>query len=142
LTFGTPDSNGKGAQSLGTLTARAVSADVRLGVTLTDVRNKADLSDYAGSLQGAASLRITDRLNGPGLDEAATLGDLTLTFPVPCTATAGPADIGSTCTVATTADAITPGMVPEGKRTIWELSQVEVRDGAGAPFAREGLFVP
>ena len=46
------------------------------------------------------------------------------------------------CTVATTADAITPGMVPEGKRTIWELSQVEVRDGAGAPFAREGLFVP
>ena len=34
--------------------------------TITDVRSKTTLNDYTGQLQGRVSLRITDRLNGPG----------------------------------------------------------------------------
>ena len=50
-----------------------------------------------------------------------------------------------------TADAVTPGSVPEGKRSIWELGQVQVFDGgpdgvASTPgnslFAVQGVFVP
>ena len=68
---------------------------------------------------------------------------------VPCTATAG--DPGATCSVTTTIDAVTPGTVPEGKRSIWELGQVEVYDGGRTAwrqpppntlFARQGVFIP
>ena len=54
--------------------------------------------------------------------------------------------------LSTSADAIIPGSVPEGERSIWELGQVEVWDGGpdGAiataagdnVFLREGVFVP
>jgi hypothetical protein len=64
--------------------------------------------------------------------------------------TADPAR-GSTCSVATTVDAVTPGAAQEGKRAIWELSQVRVLDGGpdgvastadNSLFAVQGVFVP
>ena len=70
---------------------------------------------------------------------------------MPCAATPADATIGSTCSVSTTFDAVTPGSVPEGKRSIWELGQVQVFDGgpdgvASTPgnslFAVQGVFVP
>jgi hypothetical protein len=48
-------------------------------------------------------------------------------------------------------DAVIPGAVPEGKRSIWQLGRTEVYDGgsdglAGTAgntlFATQGLFVP
>jgi hypothetical protein len=59
--------------------------------------------------------------------------------------------IGSTCSASTTYDAVLPGSVPEGKRSIWQLGSVRVFDGgpdgvASTPgnslFAIEGVFVP
>ena len=69
---------------------------------------------------------------------------------MPCTATADPS-VGSECAVATSFDAIAPGSVPEGRRSIWQLGQVEVNDGGddgivatpgNTLFERQGVFVP
>ena len=59
--------------------------------------------------------------------------------------------MGSTCGVVTSLDAIVPGAINEGQRSIWQMGQVQVSDGgedgntATAPntvFARQGIFVP
>jgi hypothetical protein len=54
--------------------------------------------------------------------------------------------------VTTSSDALIPGSVPEGERSIWQIDQVEVWDGGpdgsvatasgDGVFAREGVFVP
>ena len=61
-------------------------------------------------------------------------------------------NIGSTCGVTTTADALVPGTIQEGERAVWGLGQVVVTDGGAdglastgagnALFARQGIFVP
>ena len=73
---------------------------------------------------------------------------------VPCGVTATPNNIGSTCELTTTADAVygNPSTALEGKRAIWELGQVQVYDGGpdgdsdtptgDTVFMRQGLFVP
>ena len=125
-------------------------ADVRVEVNVTDVRWKSDLSDYTGSLQVRNPIRVTDRNSGAAQDEAGTLLDAQLPIAVPCASTDDPS-IGATCSLSTTVDALTPGMVVEGKRSNWQLGQLEVFDGgaggvAGAAdarvFERQGLFVP
>ena len=69
---------------------------------------------------------------------------------MPCQATAS-TTVGSTCSLTTTADAIAPGMVLEGKRSVWELGTVRVQDGGSdgvastgpnTTFLRQGVFVP
>ena len=143
LTIGTPDANGSAAAFAGYATFEVLNgnpattddeADVRLQVALSDVRN-ADLSDYAGELQARTVVRVTDRAGGP-----LTLADLVLPATVPCSATGAAA--GATCGLSTTLDALTPGLVDEGARAIWELGGFEVLDGTGAIFARPGVFVP
>jgi hypothetical protein len=143
----------------GTLIASAVpgntgttadEADVNFDVSVTDVRNKADLSDYTGALGTVVSLRVTDRLNGPGADEPGTVTDFPLSFAVPCTVTSN-STVGATCTVSTSADAVTPGTVLESRRTIWQLGDVQLFDGGpdanpatnpNTLFLRQGVFVP
>jgi hypothetical protein len=125
---------------------------VKIRASVTDVRNKAGLTDYLGELQARVRLRITDRGSGPTLGEPATVEDRTFAFTMPCTATGGPANVGSTCGVTTNANAVTPGMVQAGKRAIWALGQAEVLDGGSdgdvdtaagnTVFARQGLFAP
>jgi hypothetical protein len=70
---------------------------------------------------------------------------------VPCTATGGTANIGSTCSLNTSADAIQPGIVREIKRSVWELDDILVLDGGAdddaetadnTVFLRQGIFVP
>ena len=39
-------------------------ADVALQVSITDVRNRTDSTDYAGEVQLRSDLTITDRANG------------------------------------------------------------------------------
>lgn len=149
LTVGTPDANGEPAESSGFLRLGAVlgdpgtpadEADVNASLSLTDVRVAGTLADYGGDLQALLDVRLTDGASGPAQSEAATVSDLSFPITVPCTPTG--AAVGSTCAVTTSFDAVVPGAVQERKRSIWALDQIEVRDGAGAPFARQGIFIP
>ena len=49
---------------------------------------------------------------------------------------------GGTCNLSTTLDALTPGIVREHARSVWELGQIEVLDADNEIFARQGLFIP
>jgi Subtilase family len=159
-TVGTPDANGAPANSAGYLKIATIvgdpltpadEADVKLELSLTDVRRQAPgAPDYTGELDAGTTLKITDRTEGAGA-VATTLVELGFSgaFIFPCATTAS-TTIGSTC-AATTADAIIPGMVNEGARAIWELSQIEVADGGSdgligtgpnGIFATQGVFVP
>ena len=116
--------------------------------------NQSDLSDYTGELSADMDLRITDKNNavppGGGTDPA-TLIDIPFPLPqVSCVSTADPT-IGGQCDVTTTLDALIPAAVKEGKRSIWQLSQVVVFDGGSdgqfgttpnTVFLKEGIFVP
>ena len=159
LTVGTADANGAAANFAGTMSylvqvgnpaTPADEADVTLSLSLTDVRRRADLGDYSGEVQAATTVRITDKGSSPGGADPATLTDITLPLTIPCAPTAS-TGAGATCTATTTMDALTPGLVREGARSVWQLRQVEVLDGgpdgdADTPgntvFARQGLFIP
>jgi hypothetical protein len=158
LTVGAPDSNGEVANSVGFaqytvkvgVAGAPDDADVLFNFSLTDVRLQGTLADYAGQLQAITTVRITDKLNGPSQDEPATVGDVELPVTVPC-ATTGSTTVGSTCSLTTSFDAITPGQVVEAKRSIWQLGNVRVNDGgadgvvATTPntlFATQGVLVP
>jgi glucose/arabinose dehydrogenase len=161
LTIGTPDSNGETANSSGSVRLKALpgnpgtgpdEADVSIDVSITDVRRTtAGLPDYTGQLQLRLPLRLTDRLNGgPVGFEHGTLQDRNFDATVPCTGTAS-TTIGSTCTLVTTADAIVPGVVPEGKRSMWQLGQIQVLDGGAdgvvsttpnSLFETQGVMIP
>lgn len=177
VTVGAPDWNGAAANFTGFVRFTAVpgnagtpqdEADVQIVVQATDIRcrqtnpiaacgadNNGQGRDYTGELLGTVPLRITDKNNfgfpGGGAGQA-TLQDTPLSFVVPCSQTAGVNTIGSSCSLSTTADAVLPGVVPEQQRMIWEMQQVQVRDGgadgnAGTPgdnqaFLKQGVFVP
>lgn len=159
LTVGTPDANGETANFDGSVVLRTIAgdpgavpdeADVAFRVNATDVRRRASLADYAGELETRLSMRLTDKLNGTSATDSATVQQLAMSFAVPCTVT--PTATGAECSVATSADAIAPGSVVQGKRAVWELAQVQVFDGGpddtaatqsgNALFAVQGVFVP
>jgi hypothetical protein len=151
LTVGTPDSNGKGANSVGFVEYKVVTGDVGVTASLTDVRRQGTLADYTGELRVEQLVQITDRLNGPGQNEAGTVQASPFAFAVPCTAT-GSATEGGNCSLSSTFNAILPGSVADGKRAIWELGAVDVFDGGpdgqaattsgNTLFERQGVFVP
>ena len=177
LTIGSPDANGAVAQFTGHLLTSVLvgnpatpadEADATLEASTTDIRCThtsppttcgADnwstfphTPDYTGELEGVVFARITDKDNtpNPGGPGAATVEDFDLRFTVPCTETASDT-IGSSCSVSTTVDALLPGAVKEGRRAIWALDRVHVRDGgpdgdAGTSgnrvFLRSGVFAP
>ena len=167
LTPGTPDANGAAANMIGSVRLAVQrgapggpdDSDVLITSSVTDVRckagtspcataNAADGADYSGELRVLLTLRITDR--GAG-DVAGTVVDTPFAASMTC-ASSPSSSTGGTCSLSTSADAIIPGSVPEGERSIWELGQVEVWDGGpdGAiataagdnVFLREGVFVP
>jgi predicted acyl esterase len=151
LTVGTPDANGQGANSVGYVVYSVGTSDVNVSASVSDVRRQGTLADYTGELGVEQGAQITDRLNGADEDEGATVQASPFRFAVPCTATAGTA-VGSTCSVSSSFNAIVPGSVVAGKRTIWELQDVRVFDGgadgqAGTTgdntlFEHQGVFVP
>jgi hypothetical protein len=159
LTMGTPEVNGLTANSLGRVkvtvkpgvpSTPADEADVTVALSLTDVRNRTSLADYAGEVRLRGALRITDRANGPAVDQPGTVQDLDVPVDAACAVTPDPA-VGSTCEVTTTFDAVVPGVVDEGARGVWALGQIEVFDGgpdgdADTPgngvFAKQGVFIP
>jgi hypothetical protein len=146
LTLGTPDANGKAANSLGFVQyvvhtgtpGGADTSDVLISFSLTSVYDRWNsMTDYTGDVQVRTSLQVTDKESGV----ASTGVDLPLSFTATCAATADPSTGGS-CAVQTTADAIRPGLVPEGQRSVWELGKVEVLDSSKTPFVVQGVFIP
>ncbi len=176
LTVGTPDLNGAGVNLIAHLLARTLvgnpatpsdEADVALEVAATDVRcsptsppatcgaaNQATTPvDYTGELEAVMFLQITDKDNTPhpGGPGAATVEEFDLRFAVPCAETVPGTSIGSSCSLSTTVDALMPGAVKEGRRAIWQLDRVHVRDGGpdgvtatagNRVFLRPGVFSP
>jgi hypothetical protein len=159
LTIGSPDANGTQANFVGSIklvtivgnpSTPADEADVRLTTAISDVRVAPTLVDYTGQLQAAISVQITDRLSGSAPQDPATVQAFTFKWAIPCTATVA-TNVGSSCALDTTADAILPGAVPESARSIWELGQVRVFDGGSdgiastdpnTLFAVQGVLVP
>jgi hypothetical protein len=159
LTVGTADSNGKATNSVGFARFDTVvgnpqtpadEADVDVELSFTDVRRRSDLSDYTGELEADAAVRLTDRRSGSDQNTSATMTDTDFPIDFPCSATSDP-NVGATCALTTSFDAVVPGAVDEGARAVWELGQMEVRDGGSdgvaatdpnTVFARQGIFVP
>ena len=162
LTFGAPDVTGDGPAGGGGVILKTTGespidpnngdqSDVVIDLSITDVRNSSDFSDYTGELRAVLDLRITDRNNGPDLATPATASDTPLGFNVSCLPTG--ASVGATCNVSTTADAVTGANVAmEGKRAVWGFGQVQVFDGGSdgdadtaadnTLFLVQGLFAP
>jgi hypothetical protein len=162
LTVGSPEANGMQALSSGSVRLYAIGqspinphdgdqSDIQIAASMTDVRKKADLTEYTGELRVVLGLRTTDRNNGADLDTPATASDSALAFNVSCSPTAGPE--GGACNVMTSADSVADGeFAREGKRAVWQLSQVQVFDGGAdgdadttgdnTLFAVQGLFAP
>jgi uncharacterized repeat protein (TIGR01451 family) len=173
LTVGTLDANGAPANSSGFVRLDTKigavgppdDSDVKIVTSITDVRCKAVLAacgpantaagpDYTGELRASFGLRLTDRFNGAspaGGTDAATVQDTAFPFTVACSPTIA-ATIGSTCSVATSANAVMPGVVLDTKRTIWQLAEAQVFDGGSDGLAAtaadnllfmdQGIFLP
>jgi Tol biopolymer transport system component len=162
VTIGTPDSNGFPANAIGRIRLFAFpgnpstpedEADVLVEATQSDVRDTIHDpgSDYTGELAATFTLRVTDRFSAGGPDASATVEDFPLRVAIPCAATSNPG-IGGQCDVTTSIDALVPGFVREGKRSVWGLDQVQVFDGGfdgdadtlsdNNLFEVQGIFVP
>ncbi len=166
LTNGSPDANGAAANLMGSVKFTVLrtpggpdDSDVAITGSVTDIRcrpgttpcpsaNAADGADYAGELRMTFILRLTDR--GAG-DIPATVQDMPFSATIQCAASTSTA-IGGACATTTSADALIPGSVPEGERSIWEVAQVQIYDGGpdgsvATPsgdkvLLRQGVFVP
>jgi hypothetical protein len=163
-TIGTPEANGQLAQSVGFLVLRALAgnpateadeADVRITLRVTDVREAGnEAAGYDRSLTFPLPLRVTDKRSGCcGM----TVKDLNpyidpgYQVEAPCVI-AGP-NVGATCAVTTTVDALLSGMVKEGARSVWQFARpARVYDSGpdgnpetledNTPLATQGVFVP
>jgi TolB protein len=145
----------------------ADEADLRIQAQTTDVRCLTSFpgcaafgDEYLGSLILEASIRVTDRANGFG-GVSATVEDTQFSVPMACVTTPA-GGIGAACSVGTTSDAVVPGFVSEGRRTVVSALGVRVRDpgldgdaGASSPscpptcgtgdertFLDQGIFLP
>jgi PKD repeat protein len=159
-TLGTGDANGLPAESVGFLRVKAIGgdpstpadeADMKIEASVTDVLDPTrGFDDYVGSLAAKLRARLTDRRSGTSGSDPATVTDMSIDVPLPCTVTPG-TTIGSTCAIATTLDTLSPGAVPEGRRSIWALDGLQVYDGGSdgalstddnTLFLTQGVFVP
>ena len=174
LTVGTPDANGAPVNFRGSALFRVQAgaigppedSDVNVIINLTDIRcrpasgvtacgsaNTAGGSDYTGQVYLVHHVRQTDRTNAPSGGSAfkfpGTVQDYDLvgSIAAPCSQSAV-TTIGSSCSVNTSFNAVLPGSVLDGQRTVLELSFVSIADGGAngtAPtfyFLDQGVFVP
>jgi hypothetical protein len=161
LTVGTPDANGKAANSVAYLKLGVIvgdpgtagdQADNSLTLSATDIRNKSDLTDYTGEVRMQTTLRMTDKLNGTSGTDGGTTQDFPLSVVAGCNPT-GSTAIGSTCEITTTVDSLGLGnVVIEGARTVTDFNDVRIYDGGAdgdgdttgdnTLFASDGLFTP
>jgi Tol biopolymer transport system component len=170
VTAGTPDANGVAANFIGLVQLTTLpfcprfcfDADVKIAASLSDVRCKAGVAtcgapnagagpDYTGELQIRLPMRLTDKRSDIDEAQPATVQDFTFPATVGCTATPS-TGAGSNCNLTTQANALVPGAVRDGRRSIWEVNGVRVYDGGpdgdvdttagNTVFATQGVFVP
>jgi len=106
-------------------------------MSLTNVMNASDLSDYTGRLHASVSSRLSDKEGAV----ASTRIDFPFGFDVPCAATAD-TTLGGDCRIVTSFNSVLPGAATAGLRTNWEMGRFEVYGGDGALLATQGVFVP
>ena len=166
ITIGTPDANGAAANSAGSVrfsvwppSPLPDEADFSVELTLSDIRcgpgtsacgpaNDRAGADYTGQLQIEHVVRLTDK---SGAYDPTTVQDFTFRVPAGCSATSSTAT-GSTCSANTSANAVVPGSLREGRRSVWAAwIQVRVFDGGAdgaastqpnSVFMTQGIFVP
>jgi hypothetical protein len=160
LTVGTPEANGLRGTSVGSLVLRVKAgdrstppneADVFVDFLLTDVLRQGTLTPYDGELWITLHLRITDLNNYGGPSDAGdpATGDGTLQAAVQCYPSGG----SGRCELHSSVNAITYSYntIVEGRRSLWEIDQVEVYEpgadgtfgtGDERPFVVQGVFVP
>jgi hypothetical protein len=150
-------------------------SDVAISFSISDVRcqagtatcgnaNAADGADYTGNLGESARIRIIDHFNavapGGGSDPATVMDTscvgggsscLSLLSVVAACANTASTSEGGLCTVNTSADAVVPGSVLDGKRAVVEVGQITITDGGpdgaitttpNTTFGVQGIFVP
>jgi hypothetical protein len=154
LTVGTPDANGQPPKAIAKVIYAARPGDLAITTTISDIRNKSDLSDYTGQLRVFSDIRITDKNNtpNPGGPGPGTVQDVPLPFDISCSPTASDNTVGSDCNTSTTVNALFPSAITPGRRSIWQLGQVRAYDGGpdgnaatndgNTLFMDEGLFIP
>ena len=131
-----------------------VDPDLAIGLNVSDVQDRQTGADYAPNASGpdvslVSKLRITDFLNGPQLIDQATASDLDFPVPIECTPTADPS-VGSSCNVATSANATVFGSIQSGAATMMQMFRVRLNDsgsngvlgdGDDRAFSQQGLYV-
>jgi hypothetical protein len=151
--------NGVGSAQLtaipGNFATPGNEADFSILVNATDIRSGSrtgpDYNPNAGGpdLTYNARLRITDSNNGAFPVDPATSTDLDFPVPVDCTTTVG--TDGSTCTANTSANAVSPGTVIEGRDMIIQVFRARLSDAGpngiqgdsdDKLFETQGFFVP
>jgi Tol biopolymer transport system component len=158
LTLGVGDGNPALGRSEGYLKLVVVGtpgppedSDASIRFQLTNVMHASDLSEYTGELRSEVTVRRTDR-EGPTSASHSTTTDFSFGFTVPCSPTPSSSLDASSCVSFTSIDAVVPGALPDGHRTIWELDKVRVYDGGpdedadseedNSLLATQGVFVP
>jgi hypothetical protein len=138
----------------GDLSTAADEADVSLGLSATDVRDRLSGGDYTPNSGGpdvtlVYKLRVTDSANGASQTDPGTTTDLDFRVPANCTASAGAQ--GADCNVSTSADGVMPGVIKEAKDMVLQTFRIRVDDAGqnAAPgdgddrnFAMQGIYVP
>jgi len=113
------------------------------GADLTEV------ADFPAGTQGKG-IRITAQDNGTFGTSPATVVDSGFPIPLDCVTTTDPS-AGSNCGVNTTANALVPGVIKNGKGAVWQIGQIEIKDSgpdgvrASADdqvFEVQGVFLP
>jgi hypothetical protein len=119
----------------------------------TDLTQTAEL--HGASVGGAGTpfegrgVRITDSLNGSSGNDAATAIDIAFPVPLDCFPRAGGGQ--GSCGMNTTANALAPGVVQNGKAAVWQIGEVELKDSGpdgvrgnsdDELFATQGVFLP
>jgi Tol biopolymer transport system component len=127
-------------------------ANMTLRASLNDIRT-AGGADYNPNAAGpdltlVTKLRFTDRFNGGSQTDPATVSDFDYQTPIDCTSTVG--SEGATCSLDTSADAITPDTIRENKATVMQVFRYRVNDSGtngtrgdtdDRTFAVQGIYI-
>jgi uncharacterized repeat protein (TIGR01451 family) len=127
------------------------SSDCLAGADLTET---AELPGASVGAQGTSfegrGVRVTDGDNGTSLNDPGTMVDIGFPIPIDCIPTTD-VSVGSTCGANTTANALVPSVVQDGKAAVWQLGQIELKDSGpdgvrgnsdDEVFATQGVVLP
>ena len=158
VTVGTNDANGQPANSSGYVSYSVMpgvpatpedEADMAFRFSLTDVRNRIGLADYAGELQVRGNLRITDLANGPAADQPGTVQDLDVPVNALCTHTGSRGRGDMRCRhharrrhAGLGGRGCARGLGAAARRGDGRGPDGDVDTAGNTVFARQGVFVP